>query len=802
MAAIPQTPEQLDALVELNITDELLKQNTAERVREVLLAQNASMQNRLTDPAATNPDYAALLARLNVLEGKPAYVHTFRFRTQAEAVGHDGGETLDQLKYSTLYTYAHVLVEFWREDPTDTTEIPHGQELIAVYDPDAPAERMGWRTSGGAAANAGQIGLKLVKVTDPAATGVLPYDPNQPVAATQLRYYDAQDGQGALFYQAQQDLAVPVPAPVPGQTNANWAPAARPPVPGTSPTGVTIIRTDIPGATSKLTNALVVEAAWTTIDGDWNQTGPDKRVVVWGLSPTAFSPIGYLRDAQGVWTEVEVDVASATAVPRAKTELEGNYTIKPSDTFPLNITVPGALVFGIVGVVGPRGALNPLALEVGDPNNPGGYSVAPNTLTLLPAAMLQPGELVSWRYLAGQAGVSKSYVDAADSALQATQAQQAMLIAAKADLVNGKVPPSQLPGYLDDIIDTFNLANLPQPGETGKIYIDPDTNKEYRWTGSVYIELAKGADIPPVTLTAGGNTTTYVSLQALLASGVSYSYGTINIQRPIPRGVGSFSSVAYLNGFGNTVGGTDATHLLEMSVSQTRETAFSYARIVTDTAILCRFEDSILSGRMVNCVLRGSNNKIPAALSLEGGTFTESDFFNSFTLNADGTYTTPDGGTVTDKRSGAGAVTKAYIDAADATNASNIGVLANLATTAKSNLVAAINEVAARATAPDTLTAITYAPSVALDFTASSVQSLALSGNVTFTTSNKALGKAKRVFLSNTSASSVTLTFPSAWGFLGTIPTSLAAGKKAVLSVECATGSTESDIYAGYAAQS
>jgi len=61
----------------------------------------------------------------------------------------------------------------------------------------------------------------------------------------------------------------------------------------------------------------------------------------------------------------------------------------------------------------------------------------------------------------------------------------------KADLVDGKVPASQLPSYVDDVVEVANYAALPSTGETGKIYITIDNNKVYRWSGSAYIEIAE-----------------------------------------------------------------------------------------------------------------------------------------------------------------------------------------------------------------------------------------------------------------------------------------------------------------------
>ena len=67
---------------------------------------------------------------------------------------------------------------------------------------------------------------------------------------------------------------------------------------------------------------------------------------------------------------------------------------------------------------------------------------------------------------------------------------------------NGKVPASQLPSYVDDVIEgyyhegtfyeeaTHTTAITP---ETGKIYIDLSTNKSYRWGGSTMVEIASGS---------------------------------------------------------------------------------------------------------------------------------------------------------------------------------------------------------------------------------------------------------------------------------------------------------------------
>lgn len=54
---------------------------------------------------------------------------------------------------------------------------------------------------------------------------------------------------------------------------------------------------------------------------------------------------------------------------------------------------------------------------------------------------------------------------------------------------SGTVPASQLPSYVDDVLEFGSFAALPAAGETGKIYITTDTNSQYRWSGTQYVLL-------------------------------------------------------------------------------------------------------------------------------------------------------------------------------------------------------------------------------------------------------------------------------------------------------------------------
>lgn len=55
---------------------------------------------------------------------------------------------------------------------------------------------------------------------------------------------------------------------------------------------------------------------------------------------------------------------------------------------------------------------------------------------------------------------------------------------------NGKIPTSQLPSYVSDVIEVNGIDNASKTGESDKIYVDTVTNKTYRWSGTTYVEIS------------------------------------------------------------------------------------------------------------------------------------------------------------------------------------------------------------------------------------------------------------------------------------------------------------------------
>ena len=91
----------------------------------------------------------------------------------------------------------------------------------------------------------------------------------------------------------------------------------------------------------------------------------------------------------------------------------------------------------------------------------------------------------------------------------------------------GKLTSAQLPGYVDDILEFANYASLPATGETGKIYITLDTNNEYRWSGSTYIQLV--ASPGSTDAVPEGSTNLYFTVARVLTAvltGIGFSTST------------------------------------------------------------------------------------------------------------------------------------------------------------------------------------------------------------------------------------------------------------------------------------
>ena len=68
--------------------------------------------------------------------------------------------------------------------------------------------------------------------------------------------------------------------------------------------------------------------------------------------------------------------------------------------------------------------------------------------------------------------------------------------------VNGKIPSTQLPSYVDDVVEYADTNSFPLEGTSGIIYLALDTELVYRWSGSTYVEISKSLALGTTETTA------------------------------------------------------------------------------------------------------------------------------------------------------------------------------------------------------------------------------------------------------------------------------------------------------------
>lgn len=72
-----------------------------------------------------------------------------------------------------------------------------------------------------------------------------------------------------------------------------------------------------------------------------------------------------------------------------------------------------------------------------------------------------------------------------------------------ASKISGTISSSNLPSYVDDVLEYDSLSKFPTTGEAGKIYTAKDTNKIYRWSGTAYVVISETIALGTTHSTAG-----------------------------------------------------------------------------------------------------------------------------------------------------------------------------------------------------------------------------------------------------------------------------------------------------------
>ena len=95
---------------------------------------------------------------------------------------------------------------------------------------------------------------------------------------------------------------------------------------------------------------------------------------------------------------------------------------------------------------------------------------------------------------------------------------------------SGKVLSSQLPSYVDDVLEFNSYAEFPTTGESGKIYIDKETNISYRWSGTTYVDIGSSLSLGETSSTAYRGDRGKAAYDHAAAKGSAFSNGLYKIE--------------------------------------------------------------------------------------------------------------------------------------------------------------------------------------------------------------------------------------------------------------------------------
>jgi hypothetical protein len=138
---------------------------------------------------------------------------------------------------------------------------------------------------------------------------------------------------------------------------------------------------------------------------------------------------------------------------------------------------------------------------------------------------------------------------------------------------SGLVPSSQLPSYVDDVIEAANFAALPGTGATEKIYVTLDTGKIYRWSGSAYVEIsASPGSTDSVT---EGSTNLYFTTQRA-RDAFSASTGITITNGAIATTITQYTDTAARSALSGSTGISYNSSTGAISIANTAVTAGSY----------------------------------------------------------------------------------------------------------------------------------------------------------------------------------------------------------------------------------
>lgn len=239
-------------------------------------------------------------------------------------------------------------------------------------------------------------------------------------------------------------------------------------------------------------------------------------------------------------------------------------------------------------------------------------SLTPDTLTKIDAS----GNLVSSAYndsdfeLLSNKGVASGYVPLNSSAL---------------------IDAMYLPSFVDDVLEFANFASFPVTGQTGKIYLDIATTNQYRWTGTIYLQITNSS---AVWGNISGLLSNQTDLQNALDLKVNGALGTTANQIAVTSGVDnevvSYSSFTW-----------DETNSILKTGSQASIGSYIGVQLLADNSCTIPFSISSLGNGngYVNFSVSANPTGAPADSFLFHGDG------ETYLMGVWGTYLTTDDGT-------------------------------------------------------------------------------------------------------------------------------------------------------------
>ena len=136
---------------------------------------------------------------------------------------------------------------------------------------------------------------------------------------------------------------------------------------------------------------------------------------------------------------------------------------------------------------------------------------------------------------------------------------------------SGKVPTSQLPSYVDDVLEYTSKSSFPATGETGKIYVDTGTNLTYRWSGSAYVEISPSLALGTTSSTAfRGDYGNSAYAHAVTNKGSAFSSGLYKITTNSEGHVTAATAVVKADITGLGIPGSDTNTHRPIKVNSTQ----------------------------------------------------------------------------------------------------------------------------------------------------------------------------------------------------------------------------------------